>query len=152
MSDDQDHHALAEAVRARREELGLSQRAASEKSKRYDTEVYPDKGGKYPGISVTAWAHVEQAKPVNRRPHTLCLVDAVLRWPEGTARAIAEGRERPVGAPVQLPSENNGQGEDDAASRAEVARALRDVADLRVEVRELAVLVNELRRLVEGGR
>lgn len=152
METQQEHAALAAAVRTRREDLGLSQRVASEKSKQYDTEVYPDKAGKFPGISVTAWAHIEQGKQVNRRAHTLCLVDAVLRWPEGTARAIAEGRDKPSGSPVHLPSDNNGHGEDEAASRVELATARREVAELREEVAELAASVAALTRAVDGLR
>lgn len=146
---EQDHKALGDAVRGRRENVGISQREASDQSKQYDVEVYPDKAGRYPGISVTAWANIEQAKPVTRRPHTLELVDAVLRWPAGTARAIAYGHDRPDGDPVSLPSESAPDIEADGTpSRLEVARLRQEVASLRVDVARLHEAVSKLRRVI----
>lgn len=146
----QDHKALAKAVRERREALGMSQREVVDRARRFDLECYPEKAGAYPGISTTAWSDMELGKPVARRAHTLELVDAVLRWPPGTAWAIAsKSKDMPEGEPVSLRSEINGA-HDDGATRVEMARALRDIAELRVEVAELADAVARLTRIVES--
>lgn len=152
----QDHRKLGREVKERRQALGISQREASEKAKRYDLECYPLEAGQYPGVSITAWADIERGKKVSRRAHTLALVDAVLRWPEGTSLAIATGQPLPEGEPVHLPSEMDGHHEDEGAVRVELARSREEVATLRREVAELHARVDQigksLERLLDAGQ
>lgn len=145
----QNHKALGKAVRERREALGISQRQASERAKRYDLECYPSEAGQYPGISTTAWADIEHGKEVKRRSHTLALVDAVLRWPEGTALAVATGQPKPDGEPIHLLSESNGHSEDEGAVRVELARSREEVATLRREVAELHARVDGIGKALD---
>lgn len=150
----QNHAALAAAVRKRRAELDISQQEAVNRTHTYDVETYnaEGEGRAHPGLSRTTWGDMERGAPVKRREPTLRLVDAALRWPEGTAKAIICDEDLPEGAPVELDADrhSNGRPYNDSAVEVEVARALRDVADLRVEVVELRHTVSRLVRMFEG--
>lgn len=130
MSDSQDHNALADAICQRRAELAISQSKAVERTREYDVQVYNSggKGRRSPGLSSTKWRQLEHGKPAKLRDTTLELVDAALRWPEGTSRAILMHRERPEGAPVMLPgNEEHPHGD---AAVVELAQAVSKLADV----------------------
>lgn len=141
---DQNHGALAEAVRARRIELGLTQEDAAALTERIDREVLHSANHRVRlGISRSTWASIEQSEVVERRPHTQDLLDRALRWPSGTARAYLLGLDLPEGPPA-----DGLTGLDGVASRAETARARAEVAILRAEVAELSLRFEELEKKI----
>lgn len=145
---DQNHGALAEAVRARRIELGLTQEDAAALTERIDREVLHSANHRVRlGISRSTWASIEQSEVVERRAHTQDLLDRALRWPSGTARAYLLGLDLPEGPPAEgLVGVTEGL--DGVASRAETARARAEVANLRAEVAELSLRFEELEKKI----
>lgn len=149
MDSRQDHGALAQAVKQRRAELGLTQEQAAELTQRIDTEVlHSDNHRVRLGVSRSTWASIEQADEVERRAHTQDLLDRALRWPSGTARAHLYGLDLPEGPPAEGLDSITGEA-DTAASRAETARARAEVAELRAEVAEMVVRFEGLQQKVE---
>jgi transcriptional regulator with XRE-family HTH domain len=130
--------ALAEAVRERREELGLTQQAAAERSRAIDLKHFDGGTRKKPGLSARSWSEIERALPKKRGAHTQLLLDATLLWPKGTAHAHLHDTPLPSGPP--LVPEAAGELESTAV-RLENARMRQEIAELRTEVRELAALV-----------
>lgn len=149
MSKQQDHEALAEAVKNRRVELGLTQEQAAELTQKIDTDVlHSDNHRVRLGVSRSTWAGIEQADRVERRAHTQDLLDRALRWPSGTARAYLYGLDLPEGPPAEGLDSVTGEA-DMAASRAETARARAEVAELRAEVAEMVVRFEGLQQKVD---
>ena len=154
MPRNQNHKALGKAIRKRRIELDITQQDAVERTHEADVEVYDadGRGAVHPGVSRTTWIGMERGEPAKRRDPTLRLVDAALEWPEGTARAILSGEDMPEGSPVDLPSRDAGDNGRPYATESELARALRDVADLRVRVVDQESEVSHLRQDIDGLR
>lgn len=151
VSKQQDHQALAGAVRDRRTELGMTQEQAADLTRRIDIEIlHSDNHRQRLGISRSTWASIEQAEEVERRAHTQDLLDRALRWPSGTARAHLYGLEMPVGPPAEGLDSVTGEA-DTAASRAETLRARAEVADLRAEVAEMVLRFESLQQQFEAA-
>lgn len=124
----QNWQALADAVKDRREELGLTQPALVERSRHAHSILWPDSNAPRPGLSVRTWSEIERAVKKVRRGETQVLVDASLRWPEGTAKALLYGDERPTGPPAI----------DDEKAPDEIAPQWQaELESLRVELDEL---------------
>lgn len=138
---EQNWQALADAVKNRRRELGMTQPELTERSRRLDQEFHPDAKVRNRGLSVRTWSEIERAIAKERRGRTQFLIDATLKWPRGTARALLHGEPLPDGPPLTA-------GEDDpverAAERASEARTQEQIAALRREVAELAEMVARL--------
>lgn len=149
MSKHPQYKALAKAVKDRRVELQLTQEEAADLTRKIDVEILHSGNHRVRlGISRATWAGIEQADEVERRGHTLELLDAALRWPKGTARAHLLGLVLPDGPPsVSLDSITRGV--DEVASRAETARTRAEVAALRAEVAEMAVRFEGLEQAVQ---
>ncbi|HEY7822670.1 MAG TPA: hypothetical protein VIG24_07560 [Acidimicrobiia bacterium] len=145
---------LGDAVKKRREELSLSQRAASDRSREIDTTINASPHRR-PGIGTTSWLSIESGEDKKRQGHTLHLIDQTLRWPWGTARALLTGDAVPDGEPADGPCPcvpdhlRNRRTIDDL----EVDESAAEVEMLRREVVRLAGRVNNLtetvKRLVE---
>lgn len=142
-----DHAALAHAVVTRRNELGLSQQAVSTASRRIDTDVNLGGPHRKAGFGTTTILSIEQGDDVERREHTLHLLDQVLRWPFGTAHAVLYEKERPDGDPADGPCpcvpERAINGHRTVSDLERTASA-DEVALLRREVLHLASVVDEL--------
>ncbi len=131
--------ALADAMRERRRELYLSQRAAHERSKELDVTYLGGDQRTFPGVSLKTWANLEACKTDNPYPHTLVCVDATLDWPEGTARAIFYDEPVPEGPSFRervatTVPESNGV---DTSMRTEVLQARVEVSELGDKVAAL---------------
>jgi hypothetical protein len=94
---------LAEAIRARRIELGISQQEASERSKAVD----PSRRSR-PGLSLQRWSELERGmRPYGLRPSSRRSGDLTLCWHEDTTQTILDTGAVPpqadakVVAPVQ---------------------------------------------------
>jgi transcriptional regulator with XRE-family HTH domain len=124
-----DFERLGRIVKARRDQLGLSQREVA------------DQGG--PSDSTQTVIERGDVRPVSQL--TLKKLDAALRWEPGSAKAILGGGDAtpleraaalPPGSYVAAPGERQQGG---TVSNAEVLEAIRDMAaavrDLRDEVR-----------------
>lgn len=133
--------ALADAMRERRDELRLSQQAATDRSKELDVKYLGGKQRTYPGVSLKTWANLEQCKSDRPYPHTLLLVDATLRWSEGTAAAIFYGEPLPSGAP---PVPDEAPAVEQNSTKAEILRTRAEVETLRAEVADLTSAVTRL--------
>lgn len=127
--------ALADAMRERRDELRLSQDAAAERSRELDLKFLGGGQRTFPGVSLKTWANLEQCKSDKPYPHTLLLVDATLRWPTGTAKALFYGDPAPDGPP---PTPDESPDVEVNSTKAEVLRARAEVSDLRDVVTAVA--------------
>lgn len=152
-----DHQALAEAVVTRRNELGLSQQAVSNQSKRVDVDVNLGGPHRKPGFGTTTILSIEQGDDVERREHTLHLLDQVLRWPFGTAHAVLYEKERPDGDAADGPCPcipDRALNGHRTVSDLERSASADEVAILRREVLRLASVVDELtdeiRQVLDG--
>lgn len=127
MSTDSNDHAevLGEAVRARRQELGLSQEALAELSVKLDPR------GK--GFTSKTVSSIERARRESMHASTMVVLDACLEWPRGTTHALLHGEEPPERP--ELP--------------ADVQQELRD---LRARVETLSEAFNALADYIESGR
>lgn len=141
-----DHQALADAVVTRRNELGLSQQAVSTASKRIDVDVNLGGPHRKPGFGTTTILSIEQGDDVERREHTLHLLDQVLRWPFGTAHAVLYEKERPDGeaADGPCPCVPERAVTHRTVSDLERSASADEVAILRREVLHLASVVDQL--------
>lgn len=143
--DDQDFDALADAVLARRDELGYTQQALADRSRTLDVLHFGGDQRAKPGLSVRTWYEIEAAKPKRKTMHTMKVIDATLVWPAGTTRAILEGRPLPEGDPVDLPTTGTANTEvSEAMMRAREARSRAEVAELRAEVADLGVRLEQV--------
>lgn len=133
--------ALADAMRERRDELRLSQDAAAERSRELDLKFLGGGQRTFPGVSLKTWANLEQCKSDRPYPHTLLLVDATLKWSEGTAAALFYGEPLPDGAP---PVPDEAPPVEQNSTKAEILRTRSEVAELRAEVADLTSAVTRL--------
>lgn len=143
---EQNWQALADAVKNRRRELGMTQPELTERSRRLDQEFHPDAKVRNRGLSVRTWSEIERAIAKERRGRTQFLIDATLKWPRGTARALLHGEPLPDGPPLTA-------GEDDpverAAERAQEARWQLEVAELRAQVAEMVERQYRMEKIVQ---
>lgn len=147
-----DFQKLADAVRERREGLGLSRRDAVDIAYEVDIDHYDGSKRAKPGISERKWTGIERAEREKPWARTLHLVDAVLRWPEGTARAILHNEELPSGVPVRDQQEQDARPLDQEELhhvRAEVAHLSSQVAGLMEVADKLRAECQDVRRSVD---
>lgn len=103
---------LGNAVRSRRETLGLTQRAAISAA----------------GITEKTWIEVEKGTRGARQPLTLAAIDRALHWPAGTCRQISEGGRVPNVAVVSEADRDEVRIGELEAERARLSAQLADIA------------------------
>lgn len=86
---------LADAIRERRSELGMTQPDLYERSKKVDPRRL-NPGAKKLGRSVRVWSNLECGRGHVPHPRTMLLVDLTLGWDPGTTHAILTTGEMPV--------------------------------------------------------
>lgn len=103
---------LGNAVRFRREALGLTQRAAISSA----------------GITEKTWIEVEKGTRGARQPLTLAAIDRAMHWPAGTCRQISVGGKVPNVAVVSEADRNDARIIELEAERSRLTEQLAQIA------------------------